>query len=130
MNQLQSGQGDSGHGAVSAVTIDNQMQRLAAGKGLSPDASCARVTGRHPTMLRVNCAWTLLPVTLGQAMAVASSLMLVRFSRHVRAFVVACCLQLVRGVVTLPHGTGQTVRVAAFCTGADAEAAKAAGDGM
>lgn len=35
--------------------------------------------------------------------------------------------QLVRGVVVMPHGTGKSVKVAAFCTGADVEAAKAAG---
>ena len=35
--------------------------------------------------------------------------------------------QAVRGSAQLPHGTGQTVRVLAFATGADAEAAKKAG---
>lgn len=35
--------------------------------------------------------------------------------------------QNVRGVVTLPHGTGRTVRVAVFAKGDKAEAAKAAG---
>jgi large subunit ribosomal protein L1 len=35
--------------------------------------------------------------------------------------------QIVRGTVTLPHGTGKTVRVIAFATGAAAEAAEAAG---
>ncbi len=35
--------------------------------------------------------------------------------------------QMVRGTVSLPHGTGKTVRVAAFATGQAAEEAKAAG---
>ena len=35
--------------------------------------------------------------------------------------------QMVRGVVTLPHGTGKTVRVAVFARGAKAEEAKNAG---
>jgi len=35
--------------------------------------------------------------------------------------------QMVRGMVTLPHGTGRTVRVAVFARGAKAEEAKAAG---
>lgn len=35
--------------------------------------------------------------------------------------------QMVRGVVTLPHGTGKTVRVAVFAKGQAAEDAKAAG---
>lgn len=35
--------------------------------------------------------------------------------------------QLVRGSYSLPHGVGKTVRVIAFCEGADAEAAKEAG---
>jgi len=35
--------------------------------------------------------------------------------------------QIVRGSVTLPHGTGRDVRVVAFCTGSRAEEAKAAG---
>jgi large subunit ribosomal protein L1 len=35
--------------------------------------------------------------------------------------------QMVRGTVALPHGTGKTVRVIAFATGAAAEAAEAAG---
>lgn len=35
--------------------------------------------------------------------------------------------QIVRGVVSLPHGTGATVRVAVFARDAKAEAAKAAG---
>jgi len=35
--------------------------------------------------------------------------------------------QMVRGTVSLPHGTGKTVRVLAICQGADAEAALAAG---
>jgi len=35
--------------------------------------------------------------------------------------------QMVRGVVTLPNGTGKTVRVAVFAKGDKAEAAKAAG---
>lgn len=35
--------------------------------------------------------------------------------------------QMVRGTVALPHGTGKTVRVIAFATGAAAEAAIAAG---
>jgi large subunit ribosomal protein L1 len=35
--------------------------------------------------------------------------------------------QMVRGVVSLPHGNGKTVRVAVFAEGAPAEAAKAAG---
>jgi large subunit ribosomal protein L1 len=34
---------------------------------------------------------------------------------------------MVRGVVTLPHGTGKTVRVAVFARGAKADEAKAAG---
>jgi large subunit ribosomal protein L1 len=35
--------------------------------------------------------------------------------------------QTVRGTVSLPHGTGKAVRVAVFATGAQADAAKAAG---
>jgi len=35
--------------------------------------------------------------------------------------------QLVRGTVTLPHGTGKAVRVAAFCKGEQEKEAKAAG---
>ena len=35
--------------------------------------------------------------------------------------------QMVRGTVNLPHGTGKTARVLVFATGANAEAAKAAG---
>src|SRR5580698_9853770 len=35
--------------------------------------------------------------------------------------------QMVRGVVTLPNGTGRTLRVAVFARGAKAEEAKAAG---
>ena len=35
--------------------------------------------------------------------------------------------QMVRGTVSLPNGTGKTVRVLAICQGADAEAALAAG---
>jgi large subunit ribosomal protein L1 len=35
--------------------------------------------------------------------------------------------QMVRGTVSLPHGTGKTVRVIVFATGANAEAAIAAG---
>ena len=35
--------------------------------------------------------------------------------------------QMVRGVVTLPHGTGKTVRVAVFAQGEKADEAKAAG---
>jgi large subunit ribosomal protein L1 len=35
--------------------------------------------------------------------------------------------QVVRGACVLPHGTGQTVKVAVFASGAAAEAAKAAG---
>ncbi|MCL4149317.1 UNVERIFIED_CONTAM: hypothetical protein GTU68_019659 [Idotea baltica] len=33
----------------------------------------------------------------------------------------------IRGTVTLPHGSGKTIRVAAFCTGDDAKAAEEAG---
>src|SRR5581483_8317249 len=36
--------------------------------------------------------------------------------------------QMVRGTVNLPHGTGRTVRVAAFATGEKAREAKEAGD--
>ena len=36
--------------------------------------------------------------------------------------------QMVRGVVTLPHGTGKTVRVLVLCTPEKEEEAKAAGD--
>ena len=35
--------------------------------------------------------------------------------------------QLIRGTVTLPHGTGKTVRVAVFAKGPQAEAARQAG---
>ena len=35
--------------------------------------------------------------------------------------------QMVRGSVSLPHGTGRNVRVAVFAQGEAAEAAKAAG---
>src|SRR5438034_5436039 len=35
--------------------------------------------------------------------------------------------QMVRGTVSLPHGTGKTARVAVFATGERAEAARAAG---
>lgn len=35
--------------------------------------------------------------------------------------------QAIRGALTLPHGIGKTLRVIAFCEGADAEAAKEAG---
>ncbi len=35
--------------------------------------------------------------------------------------------QMVRGTVSLPHGTGKTARVVVFATGANAEAARAAG---
>ncbi len=35
--------------------------------------------------------------------------------------------QAIRGAISLPHGIGKTLRVIAFCDGADAEAAKAAG---
>src|ERR1700692_4592353 len=35
--------------------------------------------------------------------------------------------QMVRGVVTLPNGTGRTLRVAVFARGAKADDAKAAG---
>ena len=35
--------------------------------------------------------------------------------------------QMVRGVVTLPNGTGRTLRVGVFARGAKAEEAKAAG---
>lgn len=35
--------------------------------------------------------------------------------------------QMVRGIVTLPHGTGKTVRVLALCTPDKEEEAKAAG---
>src|SRR3981081_3913150 len=35
--------------------------------------------------------------------------------------------QMVRGTVTLPHGTGKTARVLVFATGNRAEAARAAG---
>jgi large subunit ribosomal protein L1 len=35
--------------------------------------------------------------------------------------------QMVRGTVSLPHGTGKTARVIVFATGAQAEAARAAG---
>ena len=35
--------------------------------------------------------------------------------------------QMVRGAISLPHGIGKTLRVIAFCEGADAEQAKAAG---
>lgn len=35
--------------------------------------------------------------------------------------------QAVRGAISLPHGIGKTLRVIAFCEGADVEAAKAAG---
>lgn len=35
--------------------------------------------------------------------------------------------QVVRGTISLPHGTGKTVRVLVFATGAAADAAKAAG---
>jgi len=35
--------------------------------------------------------------------------------------------QAVRGTVVLPHGTGKTIRVLVFASGADAETAKAAG---
>ena len=35
--------------------------------------------------------------------------------------------QMVRGVVSLPHGTGKTIRVAVFAPEADHKAAKAAG---
>ncbi len=35
--------------------------------------------------------------------------------------------QVVRGSVVMPHGTGKSVRVAVFCQGAAADAAKAAG---
>lgn len=35
--------------------------------------------------------------------------------------------QMVRGSYSLPHGTGKVLRVIAFCTGPDAEAATAAG---
>jgi len=36
--------------------------------------------------------------------------------------------QLVRGAIVLPNGTGKTTRVAVFAQGAQAEAAKAAGE--
>jgi large subunit ribosomal protein L1 len=35
--------------------------------------------------------------------------------------------QAVRGAISLPHGIGKSLRVIAFCDGADADAAKAAG---
>jgi large subunit ribosomal protein L1 len=35
--------------------------------------------------------------------------------------------EMVRGAISLPHGIGKSLRVVAFCEGADAEAAKAAG---
>lgn len=35
--------------------------------------------------------------------------------------------QAIRGAITLPHGIGKSFKVIAFCDGADAEAAKAAG---
>lgn len=37
-------------------------------------------------------------------------------------------LQVVRGAVVLPHGTGKPVRIAVFARGADAELARAEGE--
>lgn len=67
-----------------------------------------------------------------EAVALLSELSTVKFKE---SFEVAVNLgvdarksdQVVRGATTLPHGTGNTVRVAVFAQGANAEAAKAAG---
>ncbi len=70
--------------------------------------------------------------TLAEACAVVKDITFTKFDASVE---ISCNLgvdprkanQMIRGVVTLPHGTGKVVRVLALCTPDKEEEAKAAG---
>lgn len=72
------------------------------------------------------------PVSLAQAVAFIKEHAAAKFDETVEVAVrlgvdITKSDQTVRGTVTLPHGTGKTMRVIVFAAGAQADAARAAG---
>jgi large subunit ribosomal protein L1 len=88
----------------------------------------------HSKRYRANCGKVELGkrYTLQQAIALMQELAPAKFAESVDLHLLLNvdpkkADQAVRGTVVLPHGTGKTQRVLVFATGADAEAATAAG---